>query len=630
MAHDKLGNKNKKVIIYLLVQLITTVALGLLISFLANNLFRISLFEWNWDDYINYPTVNRITMFWLETVVLFFTYLWLTTLLGSKWGAASLFILVSVGLSIANNQKMYFRGEPIYPSDLDMMKAIPSLLEMIDSQYVVGFILLLLLVLIITVFMIRKEWSFKKQNKNKMIDIGRVIAFIFLSFYMMILYNFNHPGNEIRAIFEPYTNWTNWSQSVNYQRNGLVSGVLYNLGTQSIEEPINYSIENLESIILKYSNRAEKENKNLLDKNEKNPNVIFIMNESFSDPDNLEKLSMVEYPLPYYKDLAENHMSGSILTEAYGGGTANVEFEALTSISMEPLALNITTPYIQMVDKMNKIPTTVSYFEKRGYRPVAIHPFNTKMYKRKEVYSSFGFEEFIEEETMQNVKKYENNDRVSDYSAYEEILYQLRKTNFKDFIFLVTMHNHNPYEGNYEDITLGVEGSSDLEIVEQYYQGLKYSDQDLRFLIDEIDKIEEETLIIFWGDHLPGIFPDDLFTKEHMLDKYETPLLIYTNFENNILNEGISIISPFYFMNYVSDTLNHPISGYTAFMKEMEKHLPAFKKGLYVEAETQSIITQRDNLTKESQKILQEYDMILYDLLEGDRNTVDAGFFESP
>src|SRR5699024_1602139 len=117
---------------------ITTVALGLLISFLANNLFRISLFEWNWDDYINYPTVNRITMFWLETVVLFFTYLWLTTLLGSKWGAASLFILVSVGLSIANNQKMYFRGEPIYPSDLDMMKAIPSLLEMIDSQYVVG------------------------------------------------------------------------------------------------------------------------------------------------------------------------------------------------------------------------------------------------------------------------------------------------------------------------------------------------------------------------------------------------------------------------------------------------------------------------------------------------------------
>lgn len=356
------------------------------------------------------------------------------------------------------------------------------------------------------------------------------------------------------------------------------------------------------------------------------------MNESFSDPDNLEKISLSRDPLSFSRELSKKNLEGNILVSGYGGGTANTEFESLTNISMEPLASNISTPYIQMSTLMDRTPNTISYFKDRNYKATAIHPYKNTLYKRKDVYSALGFDEFIYDKTMQNSKKYESNSYISDHSGYEEVLYQLKNTDEKDFIHLVTMHGHQTYEGNYNNLMFKIEEKNNEEnkTIEQYYQGLSYSDQDLKYLIEKIDQLDEETLLVFWGDHLPGIYTDEIFTKENKIDKFETPVLFYSNFKNKEVEGEMGTISPFYFMNYISDILNHPISGYTAFMKELENEIAAFEKGRYVESKSQKVFENRDELNAGAQILLEKYDILLYDLFEGKQQAIDLGFFETP
>ena len=128
-----------------------------------------------------------------------------------------------------------------------------------------------------------------------------------------------------------------------------------------------------------------------------------------------------------------------MLSQNYGGGTANIEFEALTGFSMEPLNAQMTTPYTLLVPKLEKLPSLVSLLKDSGYETTAIHPYDTSMYKRKDVYQVLGFDQFLDQDTMTHRDKLENNPYISDESAYEEVLDQL-DSDTPQFLHLVTMH----------------------------------------------------------------------------------------------------------------------------------------------------------------------------------------------
>lgn len=629
----KIYLENKEILKHTLIHIISIVVIGLVITFITSSLLRVSLFDWDWSVYKEYLASQVTTIFWLEIGFMFLLYLWLASFLRSKWGAASLFFTGFTGLSIANQQKMLIRGEPIYPSDFDMIKVLPEIMGMIDFKVVILSIVFVLVMLTLSVLLIRREWSIRMKYGSIGHSIFSGISFVLISVGMVAFYNFNQPGNIVRAAFNPHAEWIHWSQQENYQSNGFIPGFLYNLPGKPIEKPSDYTTDHIDEIVAKYTKIAEENNRLIENEEKTNPNIIFIMNESFSNPNNLERINLSSSPIPYIEKLSEEYLSGNLLISGYGGGTANAEFEALTSISIEPLASNISTPYIQMNHLMERTPNIVSYLKNKNYRTTAIHPYNTTMYKRQDVYSSLGFENLIYDEIMENIKYHENNEYISDLSAYEEILYQIKQTDEKDFIHLVTMHGHKSYHDNYKDLMFKVEEegiNENIEILEQYYQGLSYSDQDFKYFIEQINLIAEDTLVVFWGDHLPGIYTDEVFTKKNALDQFETPVLFYANFDSEKLKNELDIISPFYFMNYISDILNEPISGYTAFMKEMESFISAFKRGMYVEASSKSIVKDRNQLTEESKKMLNDYDQILYDLLEGKQQTIRWGFFDIP
>ncbi len=160
---------------------------------------------------------------------------------------------------------------------------------------------------------------------------------------------------------------------------------MYNLDGPIIAEPNNYSKDAIEEIKQKYQKKAEAIN--VTRKSElEDVNIIYIMNETFSNPMKLDGITVSENPIPLTKERMNQTISGEVLSQGYGGGTANIEFEALTGISLEPMEPNITTPYVQMTSKMKRIPSIVNYLVNNNYNTTAIHPFNSSMYKRSDVY----------------------------------------------------------------------------------------------------------------------------------------------------------------------------------------------------------------------------------------------------
>ena len=160
-----------------------------------------------------------------------------------------------------------------------------------------------------------------------------------------------------------------WNQIENYEVNGFLFGFLSNIHSDIIEKPKTYSkdfvLETAEKYVSGKASINESENK---------PNIIYLMSESFWDPTKLD----VEFsadPLANLRPLMEEHVSGAMLSPVFGGATANVEFEALTGMSTSFLKTG-AIPYQEAVTKQSFIPTIASDLELKGYRTLAIHPYN--------------------------------------------------------------------------------------------------------------------------------------------------------------------------------------------------------------------------------------------------------------
>ncbi|QII83176.1 sulfatase-like hydrolase/transferase [Jeotgalibaca arthritidis] len=218
-----------------------------------------------------------------------------------------------------------------------------------------------------------------------------------------------------------------------------------------------------------------------------------------------------------------------------------------------------------------------------------------------------------------------NNPYISDEQAYKEVLDVLKDSEEKDFIHLVTMQNHLSYSGNYNQVDYKVTGYINTEEVEQYLQGMTYSDIAIKELLTQLDDFEEKTIVVFWGDHLPAFYSSKIIEQNGYLNTHETPLLFYNNFKQEE-GQDIGTISPIYFINHVLELANAEVTPYIALLERLENALPAFEKGNYLERET-GLKTNRSELKPSTQLLLEEYDLILYDLTTGKNYAEKMNFY---
>ncbi|MDX8092643.1 LTA synthase family protein [Enterococcus lactis] len=558
--------------------------------------------------------------FFLACLVLLIILIFLIALAGSV-PLGSLTYVVTIGvLGFANYMKMSYRQEPIYPDDLKMITEIGLLKDMTGTM-----LFTVILAAAGTVLGLFCWYMFRSLKKGRRFQLIRLTTLLVAIGLLGYISNFNNPDNLLRKAYNKTALWIPYSQKMNYYNTGFIGGFLYNLKVEPMDEPEGYSKAKIKEITEKYQKLADEKNKAV---EEESPNIVFVMSESFSDPSRLNGVEVSGEPLADYYEVADQTYSGNMLSQNYGGGTANIEFEALTGFSMALFNAQLTTPYTMLVPKMDQLPSIVSALNAQSYQTTAIHPYNTSMYKREDVYQTLGFDQFISERTMTYTDTIENNPYISDESAYKEVMTLLKEEKAPQFIHLVTMQTHMPYNGKYDRLGYSVEisdGSGTLDL-ENYLQDISYSSAALKQFTEELKNLSRRTLVVFWGDHLPGIYSDTIQAKNDKQTLHETQFLMFDSkgkLEKQTTQDAIT--SPFYFAANLMEQTNQTTNGFYQLLLSLEQELPAFERELYYQ---NGQWYKEAQFNRSQQEIYDEYQLIQYDIVAGKQYSLADGFFE--
>ncbi|EOS7733887.1 LTA synthase family protein [Enterococcus hirae] len=612
-SFNQLSVKQKNWLKYTLVAISIVFVVGL------SNLYL----QWCQND-LSFDLAVKFAFSWhtekflLACLVLLMIFLFLVAVLGS-FLFGTFFYLVGIGiLGYANYLKMTYRQEPIYPDDLKMIKEFGLLKDMTGTTSFYLLVGMILLVVAGGCWAIYR--SFKKDKKFQAI---RVITLFTTIFALIYISHFNNPNNLLRKAYNKTALWIPYSQKMNYYNTGFIGGFLYNLKIDPMEKPKGYSEEKIKEITSHYQKLADEKNKTA---SEEQPNIIFVMSESFSDPSRLNGVEITGDPLADYYAVADQTYSGQMLSQNYGGGTANIEFEALTGFSMGLFNAQLTTPYTMLVPKMNQLPSIVSTLKDQNYHTTAIHPYNTSMYKRKDVYEVLGFDEFISENTMTYTDTIEDNPYISDASAYQEVMDLLKEDDTPQFIHLVTMQTHMPYDGKYQQLeyTAKTEDNSGISSLENYLQDISYSSQSLKAFTEELKKLSRRTLVVFWGDHLPGIYSDTIQNSNEKHTLHETQFLMFDS-QGELEKTEAPVTSPFYFAADLMNQTNQQTTGFYQLLLALQNELPAFERELYYQ---EGQWHREAQLNKKQAELYQAYEMIQYDIVSGEKYSLQTNFFE--
>ena len=370
------------------------------------------------------------------------------------------------------------------------------------------------------------------------------------------------------------------------------------------------------------------------DQEQKLPNIIAIMNESWTDFASVGGIETSEPVTPFIDSLTENTIRGELYVSVFGSGTANSEFEFLTGSSMRFLP-NGSIPYQAYIEQ--KTPSLASYLKQYGYFTLASHFANRSNWKRDTVYPLLGFDEFLSEPSVEEFEC--EHGRISDWANYQEVIkryeqWKEEQTTEHFFCFNVTFQNHGGYLTGYrcENPPHYTGGAADPD-VEEYLSTVHVSDQAFQKLVEYFEQEEEPTVIVMFGDHWPRLnneFLDAITDQdtsagelEKSQDRYETPYLIWANYDIDAEEGGK--LSANYLSTLLLETAGVPLNSYYSFLDGLSKELPVMNSIGYIDAEGDYIGSETE-LDEKTQADLSDYELLQYELLFGKKDESKAFF----
>lgn len=364
------------------------------------------------------------------------------------------------------------------------------------------------------------------------------------------------------------------------------------------------------------------------------PNIIAIMCESFADLRTVGNLETNIEVMPFIDTLEKDAIKGSAYVSTYGGGTANSEFEFLTGNPMAFLP-NGSVPYQQYIEESTG--SLACILKKQGYSAIAVHPFTGSGWNRPSVYEAFGFDDFLSDEDFINpimLRQY-----ISDESSYDKLieLYEAKPEGQPIFLFNVTMQNHGGYvprNDNFEGEIKITSPAGDFSDVEEYLSLAHESDEQLKELVDYFSRVDEPTVIVFFGDHLPKLknsFYDTLLGKdlttlspEEMVKLYQTPFVVWANYD--IPEQEIEAMSLNYLSSLVLKTAGLPMPDYNYFLNDLFTAFPVISPLTVMSAD--GTIYPNVSAAADPSGLLKEYAILCYNNLF-DKTDRDATIFDS-
>lgn len=306
-----------------------------------------------------------------------------------------------------------------------------------------------------------------------------------------------------------------------------------------------------------------------------------------------------------------------MIAAGVGGGTSNAEFEVLTGMAAANLHPQVSSPFQSLVSESGEFPSHLTTFGKPKRDTAALHPYLGSFYRRNAVYPALGFERFRFLDELGHLEKLPKDGFVSDAAIFNEAVNELRDSERPLVLNVVTMQNHIPQKGFADPIAVEGPLLTDglAETAGQYLRGLKHSDDALRQFVDDINALDERTIVLMYGDHLPTLWPEDILAAAGETARFETPWVVFANFPTE--NLGPQTLGPNQLMNQVIDAAGAPHTPWTALLHEVGTEIPAMEPTRWIGPDGE--VTSEAELTERGQGLLADYRLAQYDLAVGER-----------
>lgn len=307
-----------------------------------------------------------------------------------------------------------------------------------------------------------------------------------------------------------------------YENYGFIYGFSSSVVDRGMSKPNSYSKETIDQIQEKTESTKEK----TVDK-KKQPNIICVLLESFCDPDEIKFLDYNRDPVPTFHKLEKKYSSGYLTVPVVGAGTANSEFEVLSGMSMQYFGTG-EYPYKTILKKTD-CESTASVLKKLGYGTHAVHNNGGNFYSRVNAFSMMGFDTFTSKELMDIQTYTPNGSWATDDILVDETIKTLDATDTPDFTYTITVGSHGDYpkEAVISNPKFTLNNMEDEETKNQwtyYINQLNEVDTFMKDLINKLSKRDEDTVVVFFGDHLPtmGLEDSDMVSNDIYKTKYVT------------------------------------------------------------------------------------------------------------
>ena len=610
---------------------------------LAASLITVLLGEWIARGALTADTVTSFIFPHAEAYLLAWLFLFLIWLL-LDW-IFRLPPLSTLGMAVlgcvpcaVNFYTLQLRGEPFLPWDLAQVSEAAGVASAAGIRIQTSMIVTIVVELALTV---GSFFLFRGRHKQRWLPRVAGSAATAAALCLLIFGVYLQPAVCQAIGIVPDA----WMQDRYYRYYGVVTGFMTNLANLEIDKPDNYSEEAVDAILDNVDESRKFSTSPLYptsyaattakDEQVKKPTIIYVMNESYWDVSQLE-----QYGIKFDTDVSANLHAlqqtsayGRAYSPSFGGGTCDVEFEALTGYSASFLPSG-SKPYQQHVTKpMFALP---SYLKTQGYQTAAVHCFWAKYWSRDTAYPNLGLDDFISLEDMHGVTKvrkhYWTNGLVTDDSMADQIIgqYEKMKASSDEPVFLhaVTMQNHTNYnKDNYPDDQrvkvlehpAGMKAST-VGALEDFATGIRDADAMLGKLTAYFSQVDEPVILVFWGDHYNPIDSNyDVYTttgyaSDSSADPrlHQTTLLMWSNYSDAQMDLGTLAaydISPV-MMNLYG--LQQPL--YFQFLnRQLRVASRACTRGVTMDLDGTTTLEP----TEFQQRWTQEHWMLQYDLMFG-------------
>lgn len=311
-----------------------------------------------------------------------------------------------------------------------------------------------------------------------------------------------------------------------YQNYGVAYCFMSSIKDRGISKSKEYSEEYMDNL-------KQDLDETSLEVSDKTPNIIFVQLESFFDPKLVKGVEFSSNPTPNFDRLREQYSSGYLSVPCFGAGTANTEFEVQTGVNLDDFGPG-EYPYRTVMQ--SKTCESAAYdLKKIGYSTHAIHNNDATFYDRYKVFSHLGYDTFTPIEYMSSDYQKTPLGWAKDKILVPEIRKTLDSTQNMDYIFTISVQGHGDYpevmpEGYIPAITVSGFFDEDEQTQFEYYVNQVHEmDSFIGELVDMLERRQEETVLVMYGDHLPTFS----FTNDTMenADIYQTEYFIWSNFD---------------------------------------------------------------------------------------------------